>query len=401
LLINVLHVLDHSLPEQSGYAYRSHAILKELHNRGVKLDVVTSPKQGVVNDVSSEVDGISYQRTVLSPHKSTSGMAGQVRTIRSTRNTIAELLRRKQASVIHAHSPCLNGLAAMGQDVPLLYEMRSSWEDAAVSVGTTCEGSLRYRVSKALETFVIGKADAVVVICEGLKNELLARGVTEEKITVVPNALPPEMFELPAESAVADIRKQYVPQDSKIIGFFGSFFEWEGVDELVQVLPLVVEAVPDAHLLLAGGGRQEGKLRALVSRLGLDQKVTFAGRVSHTDIKSMYGAVDVMAFPRVSHRLTDMVTPIKPLEAMAQKAVVIASDVGGHKELIKDNNTGLLYPAGDREAFAETIIRVLQNPESFSEMRARAREYVEMERRWSVVAERYLPVYEALGYSVE
>jgi glycosyltransferase involved in cell wall biosynthesis len=115
----------------------------------------------------------------------------------------------------------------------------------------------------------------------------------------------------------------------------------------------------------------------------------------------MYGAVDVMAFPRVSHRLTDMVTPIKPLEAMAQKAVVIASDVGGHKELIEDNNTGLLYPAGDREAFAETIIRVLQNPESFSEMRARAREYVEMERRWSVVAERYLPVYEALGYSVE
>ena len=149
-LINVLHILDHSLPKQSGYAYRSHAILTGLQNRGVKLNVITGPKQGSVDESSSEVDGISYQRTFLSPDKSTSGIFGQVRTISSTRAKIAEVLGRKQASVIHAHSPCLNGLAAMGHGVPLVYEMRSSWEDAAVSVGTTSEGSLRYRVSKAL-----------------------------------------------------------------------------------------------------------------------------------------------------------------------------------------------------------------------------------------------------------
>ncbi len=318
-----------------------------------------------------------------------------------TRSKIAAVRNRQQFDVLHAHSPCLNGLAALGQGVPLVYEMRSSWEDAAVSVGTTRDGSLRYRLSKALETFVIRKADAVVVICEGLKKELLARGVAGEKITVVPNALPPEMFDLPREDAIAEVRERFVPGDARLIGFFGSFFEWEGVDELIQAMPLVIAAVPDAHLLLAGGGRQEPGLRALVSRLGLNDKVTFAGRVSHEDIKAMYGAVDVMAFPRVSNRLTDMVTPIKPLEAMAQNAVVTASDVGGHRELIEDDVTGLLYPVGDREALAEALVRVLEDPGAFSQVRARAREYVEKERRWSIVAERYLPVYEALGAPVE
>lgn len=400
-LINVLHILDHSLPEQSGYAYRSHAILTELQNRGVALDVITSPKQGAAEASSSEVDGISYRRTIIPPHKTTSGAAGQVRTITTTRKAVAEILDGKRTSLIHAHSPCLNGLAAIGHGIPFVYEMRSSWEDAAVSVGTTREGSLRYRLSKALETYVVRKADAVVVICEGLKNELLQRGVAEKKITVAPNALPPAMFERPDESAVARVRQEYALDNKKLIGLFGSFFEWEGVDELVQVLPLVAESVPNAHLVLAGGGRQEQALHALVSRMGLGEKVTFAGRLSHDEIKSMYGAVDVMAFPRVSGRLTDMVTPIKPLEAMAQGAVVIASDVGGHKELVKDMDTGLLYPAGDRDAFAQAIIRVLQSPGLYAEMRARACAYVETERRWSVVAERYLPVYESLGYSVD
>jgi PEP-CTERM/exosortase A-associated glycosyltransferase len=372
-----------------------------LQNRGVTLDVITSPKQGLAEASSSEVDGISYRRTVLPPHKTTSGAAGQLRTITATRKAVAELLSRKRTSLIHAHSPCLNGLAAIGHGIPFVYEMRSSWEDAAVSVGTTREGSLRYQLSKSLETFVVRKADAVVVICEGLKKELLQRDVAEEKITVAPNALPSAMFDRPDESAVARVRQKYGLDDKKLIGFFGSFFEWEGVDELVQVLPLVAESVPEAHLVLAGGGRQEQALRALVSRMGLGEKVTFAGRLSHEEIKPMYGAVDVMAFPRVSGRLTDMVTPIKPLEAMAQGAVVIASDVGGHKELVRHTDTGLLYPAGDRDAFAKTIIQVLQGPGLFGDMRARAREYVEMERRWSVVAERYLPVYEALGYSVE
>ena len=344
-----------------------------------------------------QIDGITYQRSAIGLNHSTSGIRGQLRTVNMTKKSISALVREKSVNLIHAHSPCLNGLAALRHGIPLIYEMRSSWEDAAVSTGATKEGSLRYRLSKALETYVVRRADAVVVICDGLKRELLERGVAEDKITVVPNALPPEMFDLPDPASVAEVRERYGLGGARIIGFFGSFFEWEGVDELVKTLPLIVKVVPDAHLLLAGGGRQDDTLRRLVIELDLESQVTFVGRVTHSDVKALYGAVDVMAFPRVSHRLTDMVTPIKPLEAMAQGAVVVASDVGGHKELIRDTDTGILYPAGDREALASTIVKILRSPDVFGEMRERAREYVEMERQWSVVANRYLPVYEALG----
>jgi len=85
-------VLDHSLPEQSGYSYRSHAILRELQKQGLSFDVITSPKQGQVQELSSEIDGILYQRTALAEGGSTSGVMGQVRTVASTRKSIAKAL---------------------------------------------------------------------------------------------------------------------------------------------------------------------------------------------------------------------------------------------------------------------------------------------------------------------
>ncbi len=394
--VRVLHVLDHSLPEQSGYAFRSHAILSELGRLGVDVDVITGPKQGVSNADAEQVDGIVYRRTRLGANQSTSGVRGQIRTVRTTRAHLAEFLGERPIDVIHAHSPCLNGLAALGRNVPLLYEMRSSWEDAAASVGTTREGSLRYRASKALETHVVRRADEVVVICDGLKQELMGRGVSEEKITVVPNALPPEMFDTASVDQTAAMRKRFGLQEAKVVGFFGSFFEWEGLDLLIKAMPTVVAAVPSARLLLAGGGRQEEDLRRLVEKEGLENRVVFAGRVRHEEVRALYRSADVMAYPRVSHRLTDMVTPLKPLESMAQMTPVVASAVGGHRELIEDGRTGYLFLPGDRMALARSIIRVLVGPEELGGLVATARQVVERERRWSVVAERYLPVYERL-----
>lgn len=393
----VLHVLDHSLPEQSGYAYRSHAILKELQKQGMLIEVVTSPKQGSVQELSSSINGVNYQRTMLPAGASTSSLLGQINTIKATRKWIREFIKDGSVRAIHAHSPCLNGLAAMRLGVPLVYEMRSSWEDASVSSGTTTVGSLRYRISKALETFVLRRADAVVVICEGLRRELLERGLPDGKISVVPNALPPEVFDRADPTVVASVRDRFGLKDARVVGFFGSFFEWEGIDELISALPEVIRLVPNAHLLLAGGGRQEPVLREIVEKLGLENRVTFAGRVAHDEVMAFYGAADVVVFPRVSGRLTNMVTPIKPLEAMAQETIVVASDVGGHKELIKHGETGFLYTAGSREGLVREIANILNSKGKMVEIRANARAFVEAERRWSVVSRRYIPLYDFYG----
>jgi PEP-CTERM/exosortase A-associated glycosyltransferase len=396
-MTDVLHVLDHSLPEQSGYAFRSHSILRELAGRGLDLAVLTGPKHGGITSDAEDIDGICYRRTALPPGATTSGVAGQIRTVRSLRARIARQLREQPANVIHAHSPCLNGLAALGHGTPLVYEMRSSWEDAAVSSGTTTAGSLRYRFSKMLETFVARRADEIVVICEGLKRELMSRGIADSKITVVPNALPAEMFDLPPPEQIAAIRARYGLERAKVIGFFGSFFEWEGIDSLVAALPAVLAVVPSARLLLAGGGRQETELRRLVEQRGLLDQVIFAGRIAHDEVRAFYGAADVVAYPRIPERLTEMVTPLKPLEAMAQGTPVVASDVGGHRELLADGKTGFLFTAGDIDALAAKLLHVLHGTATVPQVVAAARQVVERERRWSVVVERYVPVYARLG----
>ena len=390
----VLHILDHSLPEQSGYASRSHAILLSLADMGLDVEAITSPKHGGIAAAFDEIDGVRYLRTPLA--RGSSGVAGQIRTILVTRGRVREYLRANAVAIVHAHSPCLNGLAAAALGRPLVYEMRSSWEDAAVSSGTTTEGSLRYRLSRRLETAVARRADGVVVICEGLRRELIGRGIAEEKVAVVPNALPETMFVETRPEQTAELRCRFALQGKRVIGFFGSFFEWEGVDALVRVMPSVLSSVPESHLLLAGGGREEATLRQLVADLRLEQAVTFAGRIDAELVPALYGLAEAMVYPRVSHRLTEMVTPLKPLEAMARRVPVIASDVGGHRELIRDRVTGFLYRADDDAALARKIVEVLGAGAALGDVRREARRSVERERRWSVVSERYLPVYERL-----
>ncbi len=394
---SVLHVLDHSLPEQDGYSFRSHAILRSLSEAGLDVLAITGPKDASVSEEFEKIDEIQYFRTPVADGARTGGISGQLRTIRLTRSRIRYFLERYSVTVIHAHSPCLNGLAALGLGIPLVYEMRSSWEDAAVSVGTTREGSVRYRLSRALETFVVKRADAVVVICEGLKSELIGRGVEAGKITVVPNALADNLFAAPAVERVASVRERHALTDAKVIGFFGSFFEWEGIDCLLKAMPIVLETVPNALLLIAGGGRQERFLRQLSNDLRLDDSVVFAGRVPHSDISAYYNAADVMAYPRLPDRLTNMVTPLKPLEAMAQGVPVVVSDVGGHKELVDDDRTGFLFEAGNHEDLAKRLVDVLSDRSCTEQVAARALEHVQRERRWSAVVQRYMPVYDSLS----
>ncbi|MEO1201364.1 MAG: TIGR04063 family PEP-CTERM/XrtA system glycosyltransferase [Pseudomonadota bacterium] len=395
-MTRVLHVLDHSLPEHDGYSFRSHSILTNLARAGADVCAITSPKHGASETGEDTIDGIRYGRSVVGPALDTGGLLGQLATIRETRSALKRFMSDAPTAILHAHSPCLNGLAALGLGAPLVYEMRSSWEDASVSVGTTHEGSLRYRASRALETYVVRRADAVVVICEGLRTELVARGIPEQKISVVPNALSEPMFVRPGADAAEAIRRRYGLEGRKVIGFFGSFFEWEGVDLLVRAMPRIVSEEPDARLLIAGGGRQEETLRELTTALALDDQIVFAGRVEHADIPACYAAADVMAYPRVPHRLTEMVTPLKPLEAMAQGTIVVASDVGGHRELISDNATGLLFKAGDCEDLAGKLLAVLRREVDVDGISVRADETVRRERRWSAIVEKYVPVYARL-----
>ena len=137
-------------------------------------------------------------------------------------------------------------------------------------------------------------------------------------------------------------------------------------------------------------------LREAVRQAGLEDKVVFTGRVPHGEVQRYYSMVDVFAYPRHSMRLTELVTPLKPLEAMAQGQLLVASDVGGHRELISDGQTGMLFKAGSADALADAILRLLEERSRWPQMRAQGRRFVEEERNWPRSVARYAPVFDRL-----
>ncbi|HEV7233629.1 MAG TPA: glycosyltransferase, partial [Sphingorhabdus sp.] len=265
-------------------------------------------------------------------------------------------------------------------------------EDAAVGNGSGTEGSAKYRLTRTLENHVVRHADHVAVICEGLKSDLIARGVSANKIVVSPNGVDLDLFGSPPPPDPT-LAAELGLSGRDVIGYIGSFYDYEGLDDLITAMHLMKS---DAHLLLVGGGPMEKALRMQSQASPAADRIHFVGRVPHEEVERYYSLVDILAYPRKRMRLTDLVTPLKPLEAMAQGRLVAASDVGGHKELIRDGDTGTLFAADSPAAVAQSLDTLLANRAEWSAMRDRARQFVEAERNWQTNVYRYEPVYHLL-----
>ncbi|MEO8038527.1 MAG: TIGR04063 family PEP-CTERM/XrtA system glycosyltransferase [Betaproteobacteria bacterium] len=396
----ILHILDHSLPLHSGYAFRTIAILREQRARGWDTIHVTTPRHGPASVEKEEADGWTFHRTALAPSFLSRLPGGAyLDEMRASARRIIELIERYRPDVLHAHSPVLNALPAIYASwrtgVPVVYEVRALWEDGAVDHGTTTEGSVRYRVSRALETYALRKADHVTTICEGLRGEITARGIPDAKVTVIPNAVDTEAFQLGSAPDVA-LRARLGLENSTVLGFAGSFYGYEGLDLLVEALAALIPRRPDLRLLLLGGGPQEAALKALAAARGVSDRIVFTGRIPQREVQHYYDLIDLLVYPRKKIRLTELVTPLKPLEAMAQGRVLVASDVGGHRELIRDGETGYLFPAGDVPALTATIDRVLSHREQWDRVREQGRRFVESERTWARSIANYERVYARL-----
>ena len=395
--MRILHILDHGLPLQSGYTFRTRAILAAQMRRGHVVRAVTGPRHGATPAAEETVDGINFMRTV--PPGAALPVLGELREIAAFARRIAEAVEAFRPDVLHAHSPVLNALAALRVSrrygLPLLYEIRAFWEDAAVGNGTGREGSPRYRATKALESFAVRRADAVAVICEGLRDDLIERGVAADKILVSPNGVDMTLFGAPLAYDAA-LAQQLGVRGAETIGFIGSFYDYEGLDDLIAAMPALAVARPGARLVLVGGGPMEAALRAQAEASPARDAIRFVGRVPHGEVERYYSLIDVLVYPRKAMRLTDLVTPLKPLEAMAQRRLVAASDVGGHRELIRDGETGTLFRAGDPAALARAVAMLFADRSGWDERRARARAFVEAERNWATNVARYDPVYQKL-----
>jgi len=393
--MRILHILDHSLPKHSGYVFRTMSIMAQQKAMGWDPVLVTTPRHGTGNEPFEDIEGWRIYRTPNGgiPKWLPPGLR-EMREMRLTKYRLRALVEDLNPDILHAHSPVLNFFpafeAAGGR--PVVYEIRAFWEDAAVDHGTTHEGSLRYRVSRALETRAIRQATEVTTICEGLRADILARGIRPDKVTVIPNAVNAEAFP-PIGEKDADLVRELGLEGRTVLGFAGSFYAYEGLEFLIRTLPALKKEVPDVALLLVGGGPTEAQLKAAVAELGLEDTVIFTGRVPHDSVRRYYSVADIMVYPRHGIRLTETVTPLKPLEAMAMTRLVLASNVGGHKELIEDGRTGRLFRADDSADFVRVCADLIRNRENWPAILQAGRDYAEHVRTWKNSVAEYESVY--------
>lgn len=402
--IKILHILDHSLPLHSGYTFRSLNLFKAQQAMGFDPVILTSPKheqswKGDWADLEN-INGFNYYRTGAVSNNGPFPIIPEIRLTRALGKRLEQVIEKEHPAILHAHSPFLNALPAIKiarqTGIPLVYEIRAFWEDAAVDHGTYAQNSWKYRLVRAMETRVCRRADHVTVLCNGLKNDLIERGISREKITPILNGINPDDFKpTPPDE---QLKQQWGLEGKKVIGFIGSFYRYEGLDLLIKAFGRLAPAHPGLVLLLVGGGEMEGALKEQASRLDnpVKSRVIFPGRIPHERVPGVYSLIDILVYPRYSMQLTDLVTPLKPLEAMAMGKALVASDVGGHKELIRDGYNGVLFMAGDEAALAAAVDRLLADPGFRYLLQERSRAWVQGHHVWDKTTAFYRQIYSDL-----
>jgi glycogen synthase len=402
-MITALHVLDHFIPISSGYTFRSRYMLaNQKRVLGIQPVVVTSTRhEAILNQ--NEWEGIPIYTTPSSIANGHSLIA-ELRNMHRLSRRILEVARLVKADVIHAHSPVLNAWpawwAARELKIPVVYEIRAFWEDAAVLHGTTEQDSLRYRTTRMLETLACRRMDAVVTICEGLKSQLLDRKIAKNKIFVLPNGVDPEKFRPGADAL--KVRAQLKLGTDPVIGFIGSLYRYEGLPLLIEAMSVLRKKVPNLRCLIVGEGfgAEEKELRNQASRLGVTDSIIFTGKVPHESILEYYAAIDILVYPRIKSRLLDLVTPLKILEALALSKPVIGSDVGGIQEILKDQVNGRLFHADDKEDLVATLMELIGNRNEQARLGENGRAYVLANRDWAQLIESHRDTYRSIGLSI-
>jgi PEP-CTERM/exosortase A-associated glycosyltransferase len=359
---------------------------------------LTSPKHEENWKKGAEKDeiigGVRYYRTG-SVSTGTLPLVKEWRLMAALARRIHEVALVEKPNILHAHSPILNALPALwvghNLGIPVVYEIRAFWEDAAVDHGTYGQNSWKYWLVKTVETWVCRKVNGVVLLCDGLKDDLINRGIPPNKLVVVSNGINIEDFR-PCKPD-QDYKEAWGLMGKRVIGFIGSFYRYEGLDLLVEAFASLSAFRSDIALLLVGGGEMEKELKEQINKLCLDGKVVMPGRIPHERIPGVYELIDILAYPRYSMRLTELVTPLKPLEAMAMGKAIVASDVGGHKELIKHNLNGLLFRAGNFKTLAASLNQLLIDTELCQRLQSESLKWVHECHMWGKTTWSYKEIY--------
>lgn len=399
----VLNILAFSLPYASvGYATRSHGLALGIRQAGWDVRPCTRP--GFPFDARPElkgqplpetdgIDGIVYRRLFESERKGRS----EVEYLHEAIALYEALIREEQPELVHAASNYVTALpaliAARRLGVPFVYEVRGFWEVTRSSRDGRFEHTPKYRIMRLFERLVATHADRVITITQAMRETLAADGVLPERIAVAYNGADPQRFvPSPRDEALAD--RLGLPAGVPVIGYAGSFVDYEGLDDLIAACGLLAERGIDFRLLLVGDGAVSEALKAQVAATPWAGRCIFTGRVPHDEVDAYYSLVDIAPFPRKPWEVCELVSPLKPFEAMAAEKAVIVSGTRALREVVNHENNGLVFDKGNVQALADGLERLVADADLRAELGRAARAWVQAHRSWNEAGRACAAAYE-------
>ncbi len=399
----ICYVLHNSLPFCSGgYAARAQGVADGMQQAGYDVVVITRP--GFPYDIRPDVlpSAVPIPNMVHGiPHYH---MATPVRD--RTRPTFEYMvasadameaqLREHRPSLVMAASNYMTALpvliAARRLGIPFIYEVRGLWEITRVSREKSFENTLGYHVLKIMESATAMQADRVFTLTEPMREELMARGVAPEQIDLLPNSCDPLRF-LPQPRDAALAAELGIPEGVAVIGYVGTFVGYEGLDDLAKACGMLKKQGVAFRLLLVGNentadnsrGSITDEIVTMAEKGGFTDWLIMPGRVPHEQVERYYSLIDIAPFPRKPWPVCEMVSPMKPLEALAMEKAVVVSNVRALAEMIADQKTGLLFEKGNVGSLAQVLRQLIENPALRRTLGQQGRQWVESERTWKKI----------------
>lgn len=402
----VLHLLTNSLPyRHAGYSVRAHQVARCQQAVGLDAIMVTRAgfpgTEGAVGAARADVvDGVHYRR--VRPDLEPGLPIDRIAT--ATAAGLLDLARELRPAVLQPTSNYVNAQVALAVgerlDLPVVYEVRGFLEETWRSrMGDAVVDGDRYVLARSVETAAMRRSAAVVTLSETMRTDILARGgMDPTAVVVIPNAVEIEHFTPgPRDERLAS--QLGIHPEEAVVGYISSFVSYEGIGFLLQAVAMLRRRGRRVRLLLVGDGEDRPNLEAQARDLGLmqDGGVIFTGRVPHDQVERYYRTIDVFVIPRTNDRVSQLVTPLKPYEAMAMERAIVVSAVGALLEIVADGETGRSFPAEDAAALADVIEALLDDPEARRRLGAAARAWVCEHRTWAQNGQRYLDLYRRLG----
>lgn len=387
----ILCVTHASVPHQTGgYAIRAHGILKSLQNQGVSVVAVTRPgfPDGAMTERSVEVeDEVTYHRL---PAPSVTRSHGEIQYMMSFIEPFKEFFRTQDIGVVHARSTFLIALpaliAARELGLKVLYEVSGLWELVYQDREHESQFLKRSSFAELAETITMQQADQLVVMNDAVREIAIDRGVDSSKIQVAHNAVDVDSF-----------TPLVPPQDDIFtIGYLGSFQDYEGLEDIIDVVKLLQEQETPVRVLMVGDGLGFNPIHARIVNEGLQESVSLTGRVPHSKVREYYEQMDVLVYPRLSTGATETITPLKPFEALALAKPIVVSDVAPLKEIVGENERGLVFESGNIQDFARVILQLQQDRDLGKVLGQAGRTWVVEHRNWGNVVEIFIDAYKKL-----